>query len=41
MIDGFNEGWINFEGTARKGTVDLESVMRGLVARTRTQAIGG
>jgi len=33
MLDGFNEGWIEFEGTpsARKrGTTDLETVLRGL-----------
>jgi NAD(P)H dehydrogenase (quinone) len=34
MLDGFNEGWIEFEqGVAgsRKGTVTLETVLRGLV----------
>src|SRR5580704_1936476 len=25
MLDGFNEGWIEFEGVARKGTVELET----------------
>ncbi|SHM61828.1 NmrA family NAD(P)-binding protein [Rhizobacter sp. OV335] len=36
MLDGFNEGWIAFEGDAssiRKGTVSLDSVVRALVAR--------
>jgi len=36
MLDGFNEGWIDFEqgeaGT-RKGSVGLESVLKGLVER--------
>jgi uncharacterized protein YbjT (DUF2867 family) len=35
MVDGFNEGWIDFEGGAngtRKGTVSLETVLKGLVA---------
>ncbi len=36
MLDGFNEGWIDFEGgeaRSMKGTVPLESVIRELVAR--------
>lgn len=33
MLDGFNEGWICFEGTPRKGTTSLETVLRSLVAR--------
>jgi uncharacterized protein YbjT (DUF2867 family) len=36
MLDGFNEGWIDFEGDAsstRKGTVSLETVLQALVAR--------
>ena len=35
MLDGFNEGWIKFEGSDAeviKGRVDLEIVLRGLVA---------
>ncbi|EJL94411.1 putative nucleoside-diphosphate sugar epimerase [Herbaspirillum sp. CF444] len=36
MLDGFNEGWINFEsgrdGT-RKGVVGLETVLQGLISR--------
>lgn len=35
MLDGFNEGWIAFEGddaSVRKGRVTLEDVMRQLVA---------
>jgi NAD(P)H dehydrogenase (quinone) len=37
MLDGFNEGWIEFEGgerASRKGTVELETVLRGLIERT-------
>ena len=35
MLDGFNEGWIDFEfpGQVRKGATDFEKVLRGLVAR--------
>ncbi|HTB91693.1 MAG TPA: NmrA family NAD(P)-binding protein [Candidatus Sulfotelmatobacter sp.] len=34
MIDGFNEGWIRFEGNddgVRKGKVELETVLRSLI----------
>jgi uncharacterized protein YbjT (DUF2867 family) len=33
MLDGFNEGWIDFthEGTHLKGEVELETVLRGLI----------
>lgn len=34
MLDGFNEGWIDFEGNgseARKGTTTLDAVLRSLV----------
>jgi len=31
MLDGFNEGWIDFEGDARKGTVGIETVLKTLV----------
>jgi uncharacterized protein YbjT (DUF2867 family) len=34
MLDGFNEGWIDFEGGAagtRKGTVELETVLKTLI----------
>jgi hypothetical protein len=34
MIDGFNEGWIDFADqgrTARKGVTTIESVIAGLV----------
>ncbi|WP_248732976.1 NmrA family NAD(P)-binding protein [Pseudomonas sp. MWU13-2517] len=34
MINGFNEGWIEFEGTPRKGTVELGTVLRELVQRS-------
>lgn len=33
MLDGFNEGWIRFEGEPRKGEVGLETVLRGLVEK--------
>jgi NAD(P)H dehydrogenase (quinone) len=36
MLDGFNEGWIEFasgEAGSRKGTVALETVLRSLVER--------
>ena len=36
MLDGFNEGWIDFEGdeaTVVKGRVELETVLRGLVSQ--------
>lgn len=34
MLDGFNEGWIEFEGgeaSSRKGNVTLETVLRTLI----------
>jgi NAD(P)H dehydrogenase (quinone) len=31
MLDGFNQGWIAFEGGCRKGTVTLDTVLRQLV----------
>jgi uncharacterized protein YbjT (DUF2867 family) len=36
MLDGFNEGWIAFEGATAdivKGEIELETVLRGLVSR--------
>ncbi|KVM88358.1 NmrA family NAD(P)-binding protein [Burkholderia stagnalis] len=35
MLDGFNEGWIDFAAPAQtvKGTVTLEAVLRGLIER--------
>jgi NAD(P)H dehydrogenase (quinone) len=36
MLDGFNEGWIEFEGGeagSRKGTVELKTVLRTLIER--------
>jgi uncharacterized protein YbjT (DUF2867 family) len=36
MLDGFNEGWIDFEGdvsSTRKGTVSLDTVLQTLIAR--------
>jgi NAD(P)H dehydrogenase (quinone) len=38
MLDGFNEGWIEFEGGEAgsiKGKVELETVLRGLVEQVR------
>jgi NAD(P)H dehydrogenase (quinone) len=35
MLDGFNEGWIEFEGGeagSRKGNVEIKEVLRGLIA---------
>jgi hypothetical protein len=34
MLDGFNEGWIEFEGGeagSRKGNVTLESILKSLI----------
>jgi NAD(P)H dehydrogenase (quinone) len=39
MLDGFNEGWIEFEGGeagSRKGTVPLDTVIRELVNKRPT-----
>ena len=33
MLDGFNEGWISFEGATRKGATTLETVLRNLAGR--------
>lgn len=33
MIDGFNSGWIDFEGTPRKGRLAIDDVVAGMVAR--------
>jgi uncharacterized protein YbjT (DUF2867 family) len=38
MLDGFNEGWIDFEGPADaiiRGRIDLDTVLAELVSRTR------
>lgn len=40
MLDGFNEGWIDFEGKGaapRKGDVGLEAVLRTLIERENQQ----
>lgn len=37
MLDGFNEGWIDFEGgqtATRKGSVPLETVLKDLIGRS-------
>ncbi|MGE7991089.1 NmrA family NAD(P)-binding protein [Pseudomonas sp. NPDC089554] len=33
MLDGFNQGWIDFAGTPRRGSTALETVLAGLVER--------
>jgi NAD(P)H dehydrogenase (quinone) len=35
MVDGFNEGWIDFEraGEHHQGTVTLETVIAGLTSK--------
>jgi hypothetical protein len=38
MLDGFNEGWIAFEGEEAgivKGEVELETVLRALVSQAQ------
>jgi NAD(P)H dehydrogenase (quinone) len=32
MLDGFNEGWIEFENGSLKGQTEIETVLRQLVA---------
>jgi NAD(P)H dehydrogenase (quinone) len=36
MVDGFNEGWIDFEGVGehRRGSLTLEAVIAGLIGTT-------
>jgi hypothetical protein len=37
MIDGFNEGWIDFEGAGAErstGRIPLEAVLKGLAAQS-------
>ncbi len=33
MRDGFDEGWIPFEGEPRRGTIDLATVLRDCIIR--------
>ena len=35
MVDGFNEGWIDFEraGEHRQGTITLDTVIAGLIGK--------
>jgi len=33
MLDGFNEGWIEFEGAPQKGETTLDTVLQGLIKR--------
>jgi len=40
MLDGFNQGWIEFEGgeaQSRKGRVTLDTVLLSLIDRTAPQ----
>jgi NAD(P)H dehydrogenase (quinone) len=35
MVDGFNEGWIDFEAgerSTRKGTITLDSAIRSMIS---------
>jgi NAD(P)H dehydrogenase (quinone) len=34
MLDGFNQGWIEFEGRAQRGTVEIETVLQTLIERS-------
>ncbi|WP_346949673.1 NmrA family NAD(P)-binding protein [Dyella sp.] len=34
MLDGFNQGWIDFEGTPRKAATSLETALRRIVQRS-------
>jgi uncharacterized protein YbjT (DUF2867 family) len=34
MLDGFNEGWIRFEQTPRRGSTTLDEVLSGLIERS-------
>jgi hypothetical protein len=33
MLDGFNEGWIDFEGVSVKGSTGVDAVVEQLVSR--------
>lgn len=33
MLDGFNQGWIEFESTSRKGATNLDTALAALLAR--------
>ncbi|HEY4079705.1 MAG TPA: NmrA family NAD(P)-binding protein [Burkholderiaceae bacterium] len=35
MLEGFNEGWMSFEGTPRQGVIDLDEVVRRLIEAQR------
>jgi uncharacterized protein YbjT (DUF2867 family) len=37
MIEGFNEGWIKFEGEPRKGQTGAETVLRRILGKQRIQ----
>jgi NAD(P)H dehydrogenase (quinone) len=42
MLDGFNEGWIDFEGGEAgsvKGRTDLETVLRGMIETVRQTSV--
>jgi hypothetical protein len=36
MLDGFNAGWITFEGHPIRGTVELDTVLRGPLGYTNS-----
>jgi uncharacterized protein YbjT (DUF2867 family) len=31
MLDGFNQGWLEFEGTSRKGSITIDTVLQSLI----------
>src|ERR1700751_5068225 len=37
MLDGFNEGWIDFEGVSMKGSTEIETVLRKLVEGSKVK----
>jgi NAD(P)H dehydrogenase (quinone) len=39
MLDGFNEGWIDFEGASMKGSTEIETVLRRLVEGSKAKVL--
>ena len=35
MLDGFNEGWIEFAGESRKGTTSIETVLKTMLQQRK------
>lgn len=33
MLDGFNQGWISFEGETQKGRVELKTALAALITK--------